>query len=228
MNNGTSQNDTIGIVYIVTKEKAPLRIRDDYWLDFEAVINFFDNLVDKYEVTIEHSVTHSKFMNFCQYLGDSHYPSSCKRIIIYFSGDGDDGYIRIQKDIKKPKKTEKVEIIDILSCFRNSKCKHLERILLLDACCNVECIKCEENELVACATSERYLGKRFVWPGLTWTKELWTMLNEKQTCDLVTVLKDVQEGMLGKGINQFPSFKDKVKREIKYEKCMSSMYLYTY
>ena len=114
MNNGTSQNDTTGIVYIVTKEKAPLRIRDDYclyWLDFEAVINFFDNLVDKYEVTIENSVTYGKFMNFCKYLGDSHYPSSCKRIIIYFSGDGDDGHIRIQKDIKNPKKTQKVKLL---------------------------------------------------------------------------------------------------------------------
>ena len=102
----------------------------------------------------------------------------------------------------------------------------MERILLLDACCNVESIKCEDNELVACATSETYPGKRFVWSGLTWTKELWMMLKEKQTCNLVAVLKDVQEGMLGKGINQFPSFKDKVKREIKFEKCMSSTYLY--
>lgn len=47
-----------GLVYIVTNEK-PLRIRDDHWLDFRTANSFFDNLVDEYQVVIEHGVTHS-------------------------------------------------------------------------------------------------------------------------------------------------------------------------
>lgn len=95
----------------------------------------------------------------------------------------------------------------------------MERILLLDACCNTENIECEDNELVACAASKQYPGQNIFWTSGTWTKELWIMLNEKKTCDLVAVLMDVEEVMLGKGINQFPNFKNEVNREIKFEKC---------
>ena len=68
----------------------------------------------------------------------------------------------------------------------------MERILLLEACCFAETIRCEENELVACAASEGHPAGSFCWTGGFWTKKLWSTLDETLTYDLEELLQDVK------------------------------------
>ena len=76
-------------------EKA---LRDYGILDFNTVNRFFDNLVDKYHITIMHDVIRTRFIATCKYLADNtnRESSDCKRIIIYFSGHGDDSRILME------------------------------------------------------------------------------------------------------------------------------------
>ena len=168
-----SENYT-GVAFIVSNDYhgEPGCTLRDYGLDFKNMKHVFDNLVDKYHVTVAHSATYSKFIATCKYLADykPEYPKCCKRIIIYFSGHGGDGYIRMERDAMHPDRSN-VKIIEILNFFRNDKCKDMERILLLDACCSAEDIECEGNELVACATSKGRPAESFPWTGGLWTKK---------------------------------------------------------
>ena len=42
---------------------------------FQYCKSFFDNLVDKYRVTIVHDVTHNRFIATCKYLADNTDPA---------------------------------------------------------------------------------------------------------------------------------------------------------
>ena len=177
-------------------------------LDFNTVNRFFDNLVDKYHVTTVHDAIHNRFIATCKYLADNTYPRSCKRIIIYFSGHGYNESIQMEN-------YRGVKIAEILSYFHNENCREMERILLLDAPCSAENIKCEPNELVACASSRgRHPDPRFLWTGGLWTKKIWKlmMLTGKLTNNLVTSLENVLEDMKGQEDEdvQIPSIKNEI------------------
>ena len=215
----------VGIVYIVTNDyhadlKAALR---DNGIDSQHVKNLFSNLEDKYHITTAQSVTYNKFVATCEYLSRYKYPDTCKRIIIYFGGHGScdavGEYITMEADAKQNSKGPKVYIKDILSYFRNETCRDMERIILLDACCGVKQIKCEDNELVACANSENCEAQSLPWIGGYWTNELWLLFKEKESYDFKILLDDV-EVALKKKHGQTPSYRGKLRNKIILKKGM--------
>ena len=229
-----------GIVFILTNDHHAEGGRwslSDYGLDAKNMNKFFDNLVDEYYKTTASCATYNRFVATCMYLADPGaspgtalpkefvYPESCKRIIIYFAGHGSNGYICMEEDKKHPKQPRNVKISDILSYFRNDKCKDMEKILLLDSCCNIENIECQNNELVACATSQNKPAQSLANTGGFWTKTILDLFNQSTTytLNLVTLLKDVRDYMIGEGrMAQIPGFKNGIQGEIIFTKCMLS------
>lgn len=118
-----------------------------------------------------------------------------------------------------------VKINDILSWFRDNQA-NMERILLLDGCCSAEDIKCEENELVACAASKGSHAESFPCTGGLWTQELWSVFNQKETYDLEKLLRDVKDKMKDKGRNQVPSFQSGLTTPITFTKRMFILLYY--
>lgn len=199
--------DEVGVVYIVTNnyrydDKMALR---DHGVDLKKMNRFFNSLFEKYYIVSAQNRTRMNFMNTCKYLATySDYPASCKRIIVYFAGHGSNGYVSMETDSKSPK-TENVTINEILSEFRTETCKEMVKIFLFDACCNAQNVVCEEgsNELVACAASEGCNAMSDPYVGGYWTHELYLMLDEKQDCDILTVLELVKDKMEKK---QYPLY----------------------
>ena len=64
-----------GIVFIVSNDYhgEPGRAFRDYGLDIKNMKHMFDNLVDKYHVTVAHSATYSKFIGTCKYQANYKY-----------------------------------------------------------------------------------------------------------------------------------------------------------
>ena len=230
----------VGVVYIVTNDyHSEGRALRDHGVDFKNMSNFFGNLADKYHVTTQQSATYNKFIATCKYLADWKYPRSCKRIIIYFAGHAGGSCISMETDSRNPDKTT-IDINDILSLFRTENCRGMERILLLDACCNAKNIKCKDNELVACAASEGCQAESLPWTGGMWTKEFCQIFNQKETYNLVTLLEDVKNEMKRKNeMNpksniQVPSWKSALKRDVIFIKrmlnvlCKFCMYISCY
>ena len=188
----------VGVVYVVTNDyhyDAKMVLRD-HGVDRKNMERFFDNTIEKYYVMTAQNRTREKFISTLQYLANwPNYPPSCKRIIVYFAGHGSDGYITMEKDVKTA--SSDVKINEILSIFRTDIGKKMVKLILLDACCNVQDVACEEgsNELVACAASEGFAAESDPCIGGYWTHELRLMLTEKQDCDLVTVLQSVKNKM---------------------------------
>ena len=194
--------DEVGIVYIVTNnyrydDKMALR---DHGVDLKKMKGFFNGLVDKYYVESAQNRTRENFINTCKYLAQwSKYPSSCKRIIIYFAGHGSNCHIIMEADARDST-NRKITINEILSIFRTETCKKMVKIFLFDACCNVQNVVCEEgnNELVACAASEGYSAQSDPYVGGYWTNELNLMLDENRDIDILTVLECVKRKMENK------------------------------
>ena len=217
-------DDHVGVVYIVTNDyhgdDARMAIRDQ-GRNCKRMKNFFYYLVDKYHITPAQNTTYDKFVATCKYIANwPKYKTSCKRIIIYFSGHGNGDYISMEEDRRTHGK-RRVNINDILKWFRgDSTCANMQKILLLEACYRTDNIKCEENELVACAaSSEGYDAESFPATGGLWTQEFWTLSNSKKSYDLVKLLQDVKDAMKSKNRNQVPSFKNELGESIIFTKC---------
>ena len=240
------EKTVVGVVYVITndyhaQQESALR---SYGIDLKNMEHFFNACDDKYYVVSERHVTSKEFWASCQYLANSDYPPSCDRIIIYFAGHGKDGYILMDKDYasieKNTKLSEsaieervikesKIDLNILLSLFRKPKIKeNMSVILLLDACCNAQAVKCEGNELVASAGSGCSVARSDRLYGGYWTITLLLVFNATDEVDIVNLLKDVQKkmenGMHRDENNEplylYPTFTQKLTRQIWFRKRM--------
>ena len=236
----------VGVVYIVyndyhTNKDLVLRGLEADCVNIER---FFDACDDEYYMVPKRSVTAKRLLTTCEYLANytGRYLPCCDRIIIYFAGHGGDNYIRLDEDCSdvkkgneggkkseaKREKESKVDVEDILAVFRNKGItEKMSIILLLDACCNAKTVKCEKNELVASAASEKSKALSN-WYGGYWTNVLYTVFNAtNERYNIIDLLKDVEERIKdmfynknGEVIELYPTFQQELKREICFKKSM--------
>ena len=189
----------VGVVYIVCNDYESQRERrmamGNHGKDFNNMKKFFNvNCNDKYYVEPHKCATAKRFLDTCKYLANPprEYPKNCDRIIIYFSGHGqNDQYILMEPDFSSNKSDRevheecKIHIEKILATFRNSP--KMSRIILLDACCSATGIKCEENELVAAAASDGTSAWGSPDTGGFWTDELCLQFGKIEPGDSVGI-----------------------------------------
>ena len=220
--------------------------------NLQKMVSFFTDQCDKYYVEAKKSATSKKFLATCKYLADfENYPKNCNKIIIYFSGRGKGNHIIMEKDYsikisangwtarekEKVDKNSIVTIENILSIFRGQvhhdrgkdveekKMEKISRILLLDACCSAESESiCKENELVACAGSDKSNAMNEYHTCGLWTKELCECkeLSEGNHCTIENLLDIVQQKMKknlyvvdadGTTEHLFPSYRSNLRQQ---------------
>lgn len=190
--------DEVGVVYIVTndyRDDEDMQTLRACEVDLIRMKKFFNSLVDKYYVVTAQNRNREDFVRTLIYLATwPNYPVCCRRIIVYFSGHGRNGYITMEKNANK---RTNITINDILLQFRTEICRRMVKIILLDACCTAEEVICERgyNELVACAASKGHTSQSDPFIGGYWSNDLCLMLESEQDCDFVTVLELVKEKM---------------------------------
>ena len=72
----------------------------------------------KFDVHVRNNVTAKQFLATCEYLARyEEYPSTCKMIVIYFSGHGSNGFISM-----KPEKDHdgRIHVLDLRAMFKNT------------------------------------------------------------------------------------------------------------
>ena len=85
-----------------------------------------------YAVYRKKNVTDKEFRSCYRDLADHSYPSTCKRILVYFSGHGSDGVLAMQDG-------SHTRIEDIINCFKTGITKsetvpHMVKMFFFDAC----------------------------------------------------------------------------------------------
>lgn len=206
------QKAVVGVVYIVANvyqgQNEDLSPLPNCKIDSENMELFFDTCEDKYHVISELNVKSKEFWDTCNYLANSDYPLCCDRIIIYFAGHGGhlekQQYIVMHKDYPSEENTtktsdseNKIDLNTLLFIFRKRKKKEMTIILLLDACCDAENVKCNKNELVASAGSHRTLARGNCANGGFWTHAFLMVFHNaaKGEIDIVKLLKGVNDWM---------------------------------
>ena len=253
----TIEEDKVGVVYIVENDyhsqmNAALRNHGKDSKNMEKLFSY--DIEDNYCVVSGRNVTSTEFLSVCRNLANfEDYPKDCDKIIIYFSGHGKDNYIIMERDYSTIKNSTTrsnpeeeiyedtlVKIDKILALFRDQPSTK-KRILLLDACCCADSeYVCEENELVACAGSDKFGAMSTAETGGYWTKEFCYQLNEGKHCDILNLLESVQEKMNStlywylvdgkkKTTNLFPTLNNKLQEKISFKKkSMCSVYKLIY
>ena len=250
-----AETTNVGVVYIVGNDYHTQKdsvLRSGVTADCQKMIQFFNFCEDNYYVEAKENVTAKRFLAACKCLANyEKYPPCCDRIIIYFAGHGGIRHIKLDVDYSDINKNEieyekeererfekqekerlekesKIDIEDILKVFRNQAIKKkMSIILLLDACCKADSVKCEENELVASPASAALQSSRGVcdddYNGY-WTEALCTTFGAtNERCHIVDLLKKMQEKIKGLFPDEnrlLPSFQQRLKREIYFKKSM--------
>ena len=85
-----------------------------------------------YAVYRKKNVTDKEFLSCYRSLADHSYPSTCKRILVYFSGHGSNGVLAMQDG-------NHTRIEDIINCFKTGISKsetvpHMVKMFFFDAC----------------------------------------------------------------------------------------------
>jgi len=171
---------------------------------------FFEEV--NYKVVPGKDLTYAQFMDTCEYLAAfQFYPPSCTRIIVYFSGHGNNGNITMQDG-------ENVGIKDVQALLRQFRPKEngkqAAKILLIDACrvpltcmdklCDLwsrfwshNKIKCADNsnELVVYATTEDRAAYNLADGGF-WSQKLIEqlyILKDEHILEILTAVNDELE-----------------------------------
>ena len=207
-------NNSVGVALLVSNDyTSPLSTQKGLRFthtDTDNLAQLFKEFT--YAVYRKKNVSVEEFVSCYKALAEFKYPPTCKRILVYFSGHGEDGVLLMQDD-------GKVNIEDMISCFKvhvanNSRLAKVVKMFFIDACRGLQrddgyrmkakandeitCLKRvpkEGNTLVAYA-STRYHVSVGDATGSRWTNCLVKALREsKESDDVCNVLTDANIAM---------------------------------
>ena len=176
-----SNKDTIGVALLVSNDyKAGPDPLPGTHKDAEKLQELFNGFT--YFVLRRENVTATEFITCYKFLAEyDGYPHNCKRILVYFSGHGDDGFLIMQDECE-------VKVSDIVSYFKKSYANNaslatMAKMFFFDACrgsykdkgykltkekvvalCDAMQIKClgrvpkEGNTLIAYASTQHFVA----------------------------------------------------------------------
>ena len=167
-----------------------------------------------YEVFWYHSVTKNDFTSYCKQLAKFRYPKTCKRLVVVFSGHGNENILEFQDK-------ETVFINEMMKWFRpadaeNYTLGNMVRMFFIDACrggkkdfgyptkhtiartndkinLNKKCPN-DVDMLVAYSTTSEYISRDTEGGGI-WINNLLEELNKNPYRDIESTLKRVNEIM---------------------------------
>ena len=172
---------TRGVVLIVTlgydAVESGLGVLPKTHTDGENAEAFF--LKCKYAVFPYHNITKKDFWTLCNQLAKYEYPKTCRRLVVIFSGHGDNGEMCFTEQ-------ETVSINEMVNLFKpadaeNPTLGHMARIFFIDACrgqnkalgypcksfTSTKTVEIEHpndrNMIVAYATTEGYICADGIW-----------------------------------------------------------------
>lgn len=125
--------NTVGVALLVSNDYTTLKtvagLRFTH-ADTDNLARLFKEFT--YAVYVKKNVSTKEFVTCYKALADFKYPPTCKRIVVYFSGHGDDGALLMQNG-------DKVQIEDVINSFKihianNESLAHMVKMFLFDAC----------------------------------------------------------------------------------------------
>ena len=133
MNDPEIDNNTVGVALLVSNDYESLpKVGNLSSIHQDAdklgeLFKIFGYVVYKIQ-----NISYRDFSSCCNTLSRFNYPSTCTRIIVYFSGHGDDGSLLMNDG-------EEVDIDDIITAFKpfaagNPKLGLIARMFFFDAC----------------------------------------------------------------------------------------------
>ena len=223
------------IVYNTYRNNQTQKDLPDTKKDGRKMGKFFKDV--NYYTVSGRNLTYREFMDTCKYLVTySHYPPSCRRIVVYFAGHGNEESITMEGG-------KSVKIRDVQALLRKFQSdKKVAKILLIDACrdsitgiaklCDLwcrfwYCFWCiitlhhkneskssnDNNELLAYATTENHGAYSLEYGGL-WTQTLIKQLYELQDKHIKEILKQIYITM---GKKEVPGFQGYYQHPISHD-----------
>jgi len=208
-------SDAVGVALLVSNDYKILPKK--YQLNFthtdtDKLKQLFKNQFS-YVVCRKKNVSTADFVSCYKRLSEFKYPPTCKRILVYFSGHGNDGTLLMQDG-------NQIQIEDVISCFKtnianNSTLAEMAKMFFFDACRGTQedfglslkhaetadeitCLRRipkEGNVLVAYA-STRYFVSYGDTAGSRWTGCLVRALSEsKESDDVQSILTGANKMM---------------------------------
>ena len=125
---------TVGVALLVSNDYKSLK--GAQWLssvhqDTDKLGRFFKQY--GYAVYKKKNVSYREFGEYCSKMSEFDYPSTCQRLLVYFSGHGKNGVLQMQDG-------QKVHISEIISMFKqrfgckNDKIGLIARMFFFDSC----------------------------------------------------------------------------------------------
>jgi len=128
-------HNTVGVALVVSNDYKPLG--PDFELNTHGDSDTMEQLFKKfgYDVHKIRNLSKAKhFLSYCKDLAAFKYPSTCKRLLVYFAGHGGDGTLLMQDG------RSKVEIEDMINDFKlndqnnNPVLSEMAKMFFFDAC----------------------------------------------------------------------------------------------
>ena len=208
--------NNVGVALLVSNDYKTTKEASDLWSthtdakNMEKVMEVFS-----YAVFWIKNVSTDEFVSCYKYLADFQYPTTCKRILLYFAGHGKDGILLMQDG-------GEVKIDDVISRFKihvagNKSLAAIAKMFFFDACRGSEkdsgysvrtakpvdeitCLKRiskEGNMLIAYASTRYYVAhESSSGAGGRWTNCLVKALRDsKESDDVLHILTEANSMM---------------------------------
>ena len=124
---------TVGVALLVSNDYTPVKRVDDL-LFTHTDVDSMEKILKEFTYAVYRikNASSDKFVTCYKKLAEFKYPTTCKRILLYFSGHGNDGTLLMQDDVE-------VNIVDVISSFKihianNKSLALMGKMFFYDAC----------------------------------------------------------------------------------------------